>query len=202
VSLSIVSVLRKVAPNLSSMDAYELSARGPLFHYLNAQTKTLTCSEYFDDLVPGEFRNGIQCQDVQRLTFPAASFDLCTSTEVFEHVPNDGKAFCEMFRVLRPGGILVFTVPLRNEDETLERAVLSPTGEIKHLFPPEYHGDPLHGSSGRILAFRTYGQDVIRRLLNAGFADAKILYPEDHVPWGYARSVIVGYKDIRRAQIS
>jgi ubiquinone/menaquinone biosynthesis C-methylase UbiE len=26
---------------------------------------------------------------VQRLSFADASFDLCTSTEVFEHVPDD-----------------------------------------------------------------------------------------------------------------
>jgi SAM-dependent methyltransferase len=193
VSLSIVSVLRKVAPDIRSMDAYELSSRGPLFQYLKRRARTLTVSEYFRDVAPGEFREGVQCQDVQHLTHADASFDLCTSTEVFEHVPDDAKAFSEIFRVLRANGLLVFTVPLRGEHKTLERAVLAPTGEVRHLQAPEYHGDPMPNSAP-ILAFRTYGRDVTERLRDAGFIDAKIVLPEDKIPWGYARPVVVAFK--------
>jgi SAM-dependent methyltransferase len=143
--------------------------------------------------LPESSRNGVQCQDVQRLTYASASFDICTSTEVFEHVPEDAKAFSEVFRVLRPSGILVFTVPLHDGRETLERAVLMPTGQVKHLLPPQYHGDPV-GDCRRILAFRTYGQDVTDRLRNAGFAAAMILLPKDEIPWGYTRPVVVALK--------
>jgi len=193
VSLSIVSVLRRVVPDIHSKDVYELSSRGPLFRYLTTHAKTLTFSEYLHDVAPGEFRNRVQCQDVQHLTYASASFDVCTSTEVFEHVPDDAKAFSEVFRVLRANGLVVFTVPLREEDETLERAVLTPAGEVRHLQAPEYHGDPLR-DSGPILAFRTYGRDVTQRLRNAGFVDAKILLPEDKFAWGYARPVVVAFK--------
>jgi SAM-dependent methyltransferase len=196
VSLSIASVLSKIAPDLAAMDAYELSSRGPLYRYLKTRAKTLTVSEYFDDVEIGQFRNGIQCQDVQRLTYADASFDICTSTEVFEHVPEDRKAFREMFRVLRAEGLLIFTVPLRSERQTLERAVVTPTGEVRHLLPPEYHGDPL--SSGRILAYRTYGQDITERLRDAGFTDVKLVLPDDAVPWGYARRVLVARKGAAR----
>ncbi|HEX4599659.1 MAG TPA: methyltransferase domain-containing protein [Burkholderiaceae bacterium] len=192
VSLSIVSVLRQLAPDLHAMDTYELSSRGPLYRYLKTRARTLTASEYFDDVAPGEFHNGIQCQDVQRLTHDDARFDLCTSTEVFEHVPEDAKAFSEVFRVLRPNGLLVFTVPIHDGPRTLERAVLTSTGEVRHLLPPQYHGDPLR--SGRILAFRTYGQDVTERLQHAGFIDVKIVLPVDRIPWGYARPVVVAFK--------
>jgi hypothetical protein len=41
-------------------------------------------SEYFNEVAPGAWRDGVQCQDVQRLTFADASFDVCTSTEVFD----------------------------------------------------------------------------------------------------------------------
>jgi SAM-dependent methyltransferase len=104
---------------------------------------------------------------VQRLGHGDASFDLVTSTEVFEHVPDDRRAFAEVHRVLRPGGAVVFTVPLMETAATLERARLE-DGAVVHLTAPEYHGDRLRGR-GRVLAFRTYGLDVLDRLRAAGF---------------------------------
>jgi SAM-dependent methyltransferase len=170
VSLSIVSVLRKLVPDIGSKDVYELSSGGPLFRYLKTHARALTFSEYFEDVAPGQFRNGVQCQDVQRLTHASASFDICTSTEVFEHVPDDATAFAEMFRVLR--------------------ADVTPPGEVRHLLPPEYHGDRLRASAP-ILAFRTYGRDIVRRLTDTGFSDARILLPQDRIPWSLARPVVV-----------
>ncbi len=193
VTMSIASVLRKVTPEISSLDVYELSSRGPLFHYLNKNAKTLTSSEYFTDVAPGEFRNGVQCQDVQQLSYSRASFDICTSTEVFEHVPDDSKGFSEIFRVLRPNGIFVFTVPLYSEYKTVERALLTSNGELQHLLHPEYHGDPLR-ESRPILAFRNYGRDITDRLCSAGFMKAEIVMPEDKIPWGFARPVVVAYR--------
>lgn len=119
---------------------------------------------------------------VQRLTYPDHAFDICTSTEVFEHVPDDMAGFSEICRVLKPGGILVFTVPLRGEFQTLERAVYGPDGDIRHLVAPEFHGDPLRNKP--LLAFRTYGRDIVERLHSSGFAQADIMMPYDEMPWG------------------
>ena len=123
---------------------YELSSRGALCRYLRRRFARVTVSELWDDVAPGTFRNGVQCQDVQRLSHPDGAFDLVTSTEVFEHVPDDRRAFAEVHRVLRPGGRLVFTVPLMDAGPTLERAELR-YGRIVHLVTPEYHGDRLRG---------------------------------------------------------
>jgi len=150
---------------------YELSSRGALCRYLRRTFARVTVSELFDDVAPGDFRADVQCQDVQRLTHPDAAFDLVTSTEVFEHVPDDGRAFAEIHRVLRPGGHLVFTVPLMDSTPTLERARLE-RGTVVHLVEPEYHGDRLRGR-GMVLAFRTYGPDIVSRLRDAGF-DARL----------------------------
>jgi SAM-dependent methyltransferase len=46
-----------------------------------------------------------------RLPFRDASFDTVLSTQVWEHVEDAGAAARETFRVLRPGGHLVVTVP-------------------------------------------------------------------------------------------
>lgn len=45
------------------------------------------------------------------LPFSDASFDVVIATDVLEHVPDDQAAVREMFRVLRPGGLAVVTVP-------------------------------------------------------------------------------------------
>ncbi len=168
---------------------YELSSRGALCRYLRRTFPRLTVSELFDDVPPGAYKDGVQCQDVQRLTYASDSFDLVTSTEVFEHVPDDAAAFREVRRVMRDHGWLVFTVPIDPAAPTLERAVLR-DGAVVHLTTPEYHGDRLRGR-GKVLAYRTYGLDIADRLHAAGF-DAFVV-PVDDAPHAVTSTrVVVG----------
>jgi SAM-dependent methyltransferase len=148
---------------------YELSSRGALHRFLKRRFAHLYCSEYFDGVPSGSTVGRVPCQDVQQLRLDDSLFNLVTCTEVFEHVADDRRGFAEVFRVLRPGGRFVFSVPLLNCHATLERATIGPDGAIVHLLEPEYHSDRLRGS-GRVLAFRTYGQDILERLQTAGFA--------------------------------
>jgi len=152
----------------NAIDVYELSSKGALSRYLRLRFPRLTFSEYYDDVKPGECRRGVQCQDVQSLTFDDGSFDLVTSTEVFEHVPDDVKGFREIFRVLRTDGYFVFTIPLSDAEKTLERACIR-GGEVIHLHPPEYHGDRIRGM-GKVLTFRDYGRDIGKKLESVGFS--------------------------------
>lgn len=190
VTLSIVEVIRTQRPDLRSAHVYELSATGPLVAFLAAHCPNLTTSEFLDGIEPGTCRDGIRCEDVQRLTFADASFDLCTSTEVFEHVADDRAGFAELFRVLKPGGQLVFTVPLHDAAATVERARIE-HGKWVHLHPPEYHADRRNGPT--ILVCRDYGRDIVDRILDAGFVDARIIKPR-HELFGHARPVLVARK--------
>ena len=45
------------------------------------------------------------------LPYADASFDCCLCTEVIEHIPDHGKAASELSRVLKPGGVLLASVP-------------------------------------------------------------------------------------------
>lgn len=45
------------------------------------------------------------------LPFDDASFDRIIAAEVLEHLPEDGRAMAELFRVLKPGGLIAVTVP-------------------------------------------------------------------------------------------
>jgi SAM-dependent methyltransferase len=49
--------------------------------------------------------------DLLHLPFPDASVDRVMASEVLEHIPDDVTAMAEIFRVLKPGGRAVVTVP-------------------------------------------------------------------------------------------
>src|SRR5207249_343731 len=61
------------------------------------------------DAAPIEGLSALAVAD--RLPFADGSFDTVLSTQVWEHVEDPGMAAREAFRVLRPGGHLVVTVP-------------------------------------------------------------------------------------------
>ncbi len=88
----------------------------------------------------GEHRS----EDLTQLTFPDASFDLFVTSDVFEHVFCAERAFAEIARVLKPGGMHIFSMPwypklIKSEP----RAKLLDNGQIKHLKEPNYHGNPV-----------------------------------------------------------
>jgi SAM-dependent methyltransferase len=180
-------------PDLGAKRVYEMSSRGAVFEFLKQRAGELTFSEFFDDVEPGAERDGIPCQDVQRLTYPDRSFDLCTSTEVFEHVPDDRRGFAELHRVLRPGGLAIFTVPIHDDlDATVERAVLE-GDQPRHLLEPRYHDDFIRGS-GKVLVYRDYSRDIGDRLRQAGFARAEVVDAPDPAGMGCVAHVVVARK--------
>ena len=193
IHLSVGCAIASEIADLRTCDVYELSARGSLVDFLRRSTRTLTTSEYFADVAPGTTRDGVRCEDVQRLTFADASFDLVTHTEVFEHVPDDAAAFREIHRVLRPGGRMIFTAPPMSIPRTIERARLR-DGAIEHLLPVRTHHDPLRGGDP-ILVYREYGADVVERIAAAGFIDVRLLEPPAQIPWNLNRRVVVARRN-------
>lgn len=191
VHMSLAKAVRSRVPNLQNARVHELSSRGPFVAYLRRCAGSLSLSEYFDGVSPGEEVDGVRCEDVERLTFEAGTFDLITSTDVFEHVANDSQGLSEVLRVLGHGGQFIFTVPIRlDRAHTVERAARGADGAITHLLPPEYHGDHLRGSSA-VLSFRDYALDLEEKLILAGFISADIVVPDVTQYWGYGRVVIV-----------
>ncbi len=58
-------------------------------------------------------RGGVaQSGEISALPFGDAAFDLVLACDVLEHAADDQGAFRELVRVLRPGGVLIFSVPL------------------------------------------------------------------------------------------
>jgi len=106
------------------------------------------------------------------LSFDTDSLDLIVSNDVFEHVPCPGKAFAECVRVLRPGGVMLATIPFHSQcDASVMRAELGDNG-VKHLLPSTFHGNPL--SEEGSLVYTDFGWDVLGNLQMSGFSSVAV----------------------------
>lgn len=128
-------------------------------------------SEYLGPEYEGGQRvHGIQHEDVMALSYADESFDVVVSNDVLEHIPDPAKALRECFRVLKPAGIVLATIPFEPaSDTTAVRARLTETG-IEHVLPPQYHGNPL--SFDGSLVFHDFGWDLLELARVIGFAPA------------------------------
>jgi SAM-dependent methyltransferase len=72
-----------------------------------------------------------------------------------EHIPDDGKAISEIYRVLKPSGTAVIMVPTRGEHTVEDREVTDPAEREK-----------LYGQADHV---RIYGRDFPNRLEKKGF---------------------------------
>jgi arylsulfatase A-like enzyme/GT2 family glycosyltransferase/SAM-dependent methyltransferase len=161
------SSLAESIHRFANLSIYEVGHTGSI-HDVLSRLPYFTCSEFATDVKPGNLMpSGIRCEDVQSLTFKNNVFDLVISQEVFEHVPQPGLGFQEIYRVLKPGGYHIFTIPYhKGTQESLTRAVVQ-DGEIKHFLNPVYHGDPSQPMG--TLVFTDFGDDLIGLLGRLGF---------------------------------
>lgn len=87
--------------------------------------------------------------DITAIKIADGSYDVVICHRVMEHVLSDENGFSELYRVLRPGGLLSFSVPqAAHRPRTAEWAI-----------PDETH----HGH------VRQYGADLADRMESAGF---------------------------------
>jgi SAM-dependent methyltransferase len=170
----IAEYIRTSESDLQEKDVIELDRDSPLRPLLStAKSYTRT---FFDPMLAhgAVAEDGSQMQDITNLHFADNSFDMMVSSEVLEHVPNLNAAFAEMRRVIRPGGVHLFTVPPALRTQQL--AAIE-DGVVQHLVvPPEYHGDPL-GRNG-ILAYWHLGRDFPKYIDTAGLELSIVKGPE------------------------
>ncbi len=123
-------------------------------------------SDYRDQAAPGEIVDGVRSEDLTRLTYADALFDLVITSETLEHVPDLAAGLREIRRILKPGGRHVFTVPqLPGVASTFARAVLDDQGsKIDRVTPISHPG----GDVGYPV-FTEFGQDLPEILRAAGF---------------------------------
>jgi glycosyltransferase involved in cell wall biosynthesis len=171
-----LNVLHTSAPPQPDSQVYITERLTHTYRWLEHRYCNLQGSEYFGPThQPGANVDGIRHEDVMNLSFSDAAFDRVLSFDVLEHVPEPDRAYRELYRVLKPGGVLIFSVPFSSTSQTdIVRATLGEDGTIVHHLPAEYHGNPVDPEGGA-LCFRYFGWDMLDRLRGIGFKNVRCL---------------------------
>lgn len=173
---------------------YLTEQASPAFRWIQARYPEAVGSEFFTREQKPELQAYLRrllgsharlnFEDVTRLSFADESFGAIVSSDVLEHVPDFRAALENFHRVLAPSGDLVLTVPFLDADErSVRRAEIDANGDIRHLAEPEYHGDPV--SPEGVLAFHSFGWDLLDALRECGFSSAQFC-----LPWQPAQAIL------------
>ena len=113
---------------------------GNVSSYLAQKGYRVTGCEYYDEALamawPGFEK---VCADGANLPFPDNAFDVVGLFDVIEHLPDERDTLKEAYRVLRPGGLVVVTVPAREElwspvDEASFHKRRYTKAAVRHIF--------------------------------------------------------------------
>lgn len=150
---------------LSRLSVYEPGVSGP-FRQRFTGAGSYIQSFFWDDVEPGQRKDGVLCQDLEHLTFRDESFDLVISSDIMEHVRNPLAAFKEIERVLKPGGVHLFSIPVQHPLPARSEPRVDVSGpEDVYLKEPHYHGD---GRGGRSLVYTDFGWSMVQDLMSIG----------------------------------
>jgi SAM-dependent methyltransferase len=134
-------------------------------------------------------REGIAAQlssvDIHELPFADNTFDRVLMSEVLEHLTDDRGALREVFRVLKPGGVLALSVPHANYpflwdpiNKTLEAAGI----------PPMRGNGPIAGLWSN--HWRLYRPEELRGVIDgAGFA-IEALEEQTHYAFPFIHAIV------------
>lgn len=140
--------------------------------------------------------------DISAVEIPAhlLANDFVISSEVFEHVvPPVSRAFENVAKMLKPGGLLILTVPYTNKKETIEHfpdlhdftiiknhETFVLRNKTREGVIQEFRNLVFHGGPGSTLEMRAFSENsIIEHLKNAGFYAIKIHHEPDfaHGVW-------------------
>ncbi|WP_028403414.1 class I SAM-dependent methyltransferase [Ectobacillus panaciterrae] len=156
---ALINVLNIFFQNWKGKIIHESSPAGATTQLFSRTCKNYTASQYFNNIPLGQDFQGTRCENLECMTFSDDSFDIFITQDVFEHVMNPEKAFKEIKRVLKSGGVHIFTVPwYHSSPATVQRARVD-GDSIEYLKEPIYHGNPID-PEGSLVTF-DWGMDLI-----------------------------------------
>jgi len=155
---ALMRVLNTVSSRWRELTIHEASPAGAASYVLKSQCRGYLATHFYTDVPRGGYKDGMRCENLERMTFGDGSFDVVITQDVLEHVLNPGNAFSEIARILKPGGLHIFTVPYNNRGTTAVRAVEASEG-IEHLQEPTYHGNPISAQGSLVTV--DWGNDLV-----------------------------------------
>lgn len=171
----IATLVKQLLVNKQGLNVYFMEQVTPIFQWAYGVFKQhhLYGSEYLGhEYKDGDSINGIRHEDVEALSFDDNSLDLIVSNDVFEHVPHPFRAFAECVRVLKPGGIMLATIPFHTAENTSVIRARLIDGKLEKLLPASYHGNPISASGS--LVFTDFGWDMLDVMRKAGFSSTNV----------------------------
>ena len=140
----VMGVLSQETPMTNQTHVLDIGAgEGALSERLKKAGASVTACDY----APEQFKaQGIECRKCDKsgtLPFPDGQFDLAVAVEVLEHIDGHAGFFHEVARILKPGGLFLFTTP----------NILSLKSRIQFLFTGSFYSfgllepftdDPIH----------------------------------------------------------
>ena len=132
------------------------------------------------------------CMDMEKLSFPDASFDFVYSSLALHYIEDWNQVFQEVFRILKPDSYFLFSFqhPLRSamtetrSDENRYEKHISiikdkKTNSLKIIW--DYlHSKKIEAGGGNIMIVTTYHKslgEIVRTSLDAGFVLDQIIEP-------------------------
>jgi len=114
----------------------------------------------------GDVVDGHLHQDLLATSFSDNQFDVVMTSDVLEHIPEPYLAHQEIYRILKPGGVHIFTVPSNMNNPLDHQRAAIEKGELILTAPPEWHGE----ANDSNLFYTVFGLEMICHLWNLGFS--------------------------------
>lgn len=168
-------ILNETLPHWRYLEISDCSpvARG-VSAKLKREARHYIPTQFYPGRVLGSVHDGFRNEDIGAMTFADESLDLFVSLDVMEHVPDPAAAHREIWRVLRRGGYMLCTWPVRKAQVVAvdPRLTVQEDGSIQHLKEPEYHGNPID-NAGSIVTY-DYGYDISKQIAEWAPFDVRV----------------------------
>jgi SAM-dependent methyltransferase len=161
---------KDLAMFLARQRGYRVSATDVLPEAI-ALSKRYARAQGLDGDRSGKVRSEVQ--DGRALSYPDDLFDAAFSVSVLEHIPDrgDSDAIRELIRVVKPGGVVIVTVPydLEYRETFVDRAVYEREQvNGKPVFYERHYNDPtlkerlLSGNRAQLVDMELWGEGSVR----------------------------------------